>query len=581
MSETSAEEPTASQPHAQHEAPVRPRWSVYEWAWFIVKNLIGWVLMLLAFPLGMAVPGPGGLPIFIIGFALVSFPGKRHLTARVLRGIPVSRQSRGYRWFVALFAIIVPAGVLSWLINRWLPPIIARHSLHPEKLLEEQQRGALALIVVYACTVTLLWVFGLRGVHIINLGLKGVARVRRKIRPWMRRKGMDLLPPRRRKRMLHGRDVREIDHGILEIHERHQARFRAIWAAAKPWLRRSLGLAVTLAIFYWMFKPVYLRWGEVKKPLADLHWGSFFIAMGMFAAFLLIFRVLPWWRVLASMGHRLPLAATTRIFCTSELARYLPGWIWQVMGRVYLIKPYGVRGSICSTSQILELVIFLLANILVAISCLLFLAGRMHPQVRALFWGALAVMPVLLLLLHPSVFYGIVNKVMRRLGKPEIADRLKKRQLTYLGLWAIAGLLWQSLAIWLIVSQPLGLPLAKWWVVAGAYCLAWSAGFLAFWAPGGLGVREAVLVLTLELAMPPAVVRELNLDLQVRLGLYAFLGVLLRLWTIGGELLLTAAAYAADYKGALNRPDAPGRVRRADQVCDEEPAPAQGRVSVG
>src|SRR5688500_18370489 len=60
MSEPAAQEQSASHaPDHAHEVPVRPRWSIYEWAWFIVKNVIGWVLMLLAFPVGMAVPGPG------------------------------------------------------------------------------------------------------------------------------------------------------------------------------------------------------------------------------------------------------------------------------------------------------------------------------------------------------------------------------------------------------------------------------------------------------------------------------------------------------------------------------------------
>ena len=70
------------------------------------------------------------------------------------------------------------------------------------------------------------------------------------------------------------------------------------------------------------------------------------------------------------LGHELPIAVTTRIWSSSELARYLPGVIWQVVGRVYLIKPYGVSGTVCSTSQVLELTIFLLANVLLAVGCL-------------------------------------------------------------------------------------------------------------------------------------------------------------------------------------------------------------------
>src|SRR3954462_3812560 len=75
---------------------------VSTWVWFILKNLIGWLLIIAAFPLGAMIPGPGGIPLFLIGFGLITFPGKRHLTARVLRGVPVPRDSKQFRFAVGL-----------------------------------------------------------------------------------------------------------------------------------------------------------------------------------------------------------------------------------------------------------------------------------------------------------------------------------------------------------------------------------------------------------------------------------------------------------------------------------------------
>ena len=60
-------------------------------------------------------------------------------------------------------------------------------------------------------------------------------------------------------------------------------------------------------------------------------------------------------------------------------------------------------------------------------------------------------------------------------------------------------------------------------------------------------------------ALPPQVRAGFG-DERVLFGFLAFLGILLRLWTIAGELILTGIAYAADYRGALGRADAPGRV---------------------
>jgi hypothetical protein len=348
----------------------------------------------------------------------------------------------------------------------------------------------------------------------------------------------------------------------------------------KVTLRRLVGSLVTVAIFVWMLKPVVRHWDEVKDRVWQTSWSRVFLASLMFATFLFIFRAMSWRRILIGFGHRLPVAPSTRIWSTSELARYLPGVIWQMVGRVYLVRPYGVSGSVCSASQVLELVIFLLANITLAVACLVWLGHKtLHGLTLKWLFGAMAMIPVLFVLVHPKVFYSLANRVMARLGKPPILRRLRFRELCGLLAWAWLGLVWQSLAIWVVVSESLHLQFTKWWVVAGAYSLAWCAGFLAFWAPGGIGVRELVFVTALDLALP-APVRHGFKDPAVLLGFLAFLSVLLRLWATTGELLLTATAYAFDYRGAMGRADAPGLVARpVREDPPSEPDPESSNLS--
>ena len=226
-----------------------------------------------------------------------------------------------------------------------------------------------------------------------------------------------------------------------------------------------------------------------------------------------------------------------------------------------LCKPYGIPGPICSTSQILELAAFLMANVLVAVACLLF-AGTKHlgPAARPWLYVAMALVPLLAILLHPRIFYGIGNRILERLGRPPITTRLRGKKLIGLLAWAVIGLLWQSLALWLILAEPLGLRWEKWWTVAGAYCLAWIAGFLAVWAPGGLGVREIVFVAAMQIALPASVRQQFEQNPAALPALLAFLSLLLRLWTIAGELILVTVAAMVDYRGLLNLPSAPGRI---------------------
>src|SRR5688500_7786677 len=97
----------------------RARQFLSEYAWVIVRNVIGWILVLCSPVLGALVPGPGGLPVFLIGFALVTFPGKRKLTARVLRGRRLAIEDRFYAITAAFVAIAIPGAVLWWLAVQW------------------------------------------------------------------------------------------------------------------------------------------------------------------------------------------------------------------------------------------------------------------------------------------------------------------------------------------------------------------------------------------------------------------------------------------------------------------------------
>jgi uncharacterized membrane protein YbhN (UPF0104 family) len=325
----------------------------------------------------------------------------------------------------------------------------------------------------------------------------------------------------------------------------------SFWKRAKPWLRPIASVLFMGAIFGWMIHKIAIHWNDVRGRAGMISIPNFIVAAFLFALFLFAFRSLVWRRILKRFGYRIPVAPAMRIWSSSELARYIPGVIWQVAGRVYLVKPYGVPGSVCAASQVLELVIFLLANILLGFGCLVFFGLRhIHGDARLWMYGLAVLVPLLALLLHPKIFYGLMNRVMAKLKKPPLTKQLAGAELTRLLIWNILGLLLQSVAVFLIVARPLELHWAKWYVVTGAYCLAWCAGFLAVLNPGGLGVREAVFVAIMQFALPADVQHHFS-NKAILISFLTFLSGLLRLWTIAGELILTGVAHALDHQGAI------------------------------
>jgi glycosyltransferase 2 family protein len=533
--------------------------------WFILKNVIGWLMMLAAPVLGIAIPGPGGLPVFIIGFALVTFPGKRKLTARVMRGRGMQLESA---FFTAItsFVSVVLTGVIIWVfLAKW------------GWVLDTYSIPAISIVLACVLAAAVTWLVTRVALRVTDWILRNMPRARRFVRPWMRKKGFHILPPRRKAGIATDDAALASNEEILEIHPRHQTRLLATWNVLRPWLTRALSLTITILILLWILKPIKEQWPHVRDQILNTSPIAFIVASLMFALFLFLFRALVWRQILVGFGHPLPVRVATRIWSISELARYLPGAIWQVIGRVYMVRPYGVSGPISSTSQILEIFTFLLGNVLMASVCLLYFGVRrdVDGSARAWLFTAMALVPLLALVLHPKVFYALVNRVLVSINKPTITQRLPGSRLVILLGWVLLGLLWQSLAVWLITHDVLGLELENWWVVAGAYSLAWVAGFFAIWTPGGIGVREVVFMTVMMVVLPPHV-KQIYAHSPTELTAFlAFLSVLLRLWATAGELVLAVVSLTLDFPGAMGDAEAMGRVPERSSAPSPQSPPQQ------
>jgi hypothetical protein len=179
-------------------------WAGY--TWLILRNLLGWGLILVSFVIGPFVPGPGGIPLFLVGFALISLPGKRRLTARVLRGRPIRYRTKWFSRITLAIAIAASAATLSathpW--DRWA--------------LQEPLR-LLLMIATYILAAAAMWLAIRLTLRLANMLLLLTPRARRRVRPWLRRRHIRLLPPRWRQRLPHehGHGPHKLKDEILKL----------------------------------------------------------------------------------------------------------------------------------------------------------------------------------------------------------------------------------------------------------------------------------------------------------------------------------------------------------------------------
>jgi len=210
-----------------------------------------------------------------------------------------------------------------------------------------------------------------------------------------------------------------------------------------------------------------------------------------------------WHLAFCVMGGSAPLLLSARSYWVSQLAKYVPGKVVTVVARAYVLREADVREETAVAALLVEVAMVCVSAAVVGVACLPFVPGVVERlEAPWLVVAALSV-PLGLLGVHPRLLQGLMNVAARLLKRERLQLTTSYPQLLLVALvfcaaWVILGASFAFLAQALGYGRP---PLA---LAIGGYALSWTIGFLAFFTPGGLGVREVVLTAVLALALPSA-----------------------------------------------------------------------------
>ena len=192
-----------------------------------------------------------------------------------------------------------------------------------------------------------------------------------------------------------------------------------------------------------------------------------------------------WRRVLLGWGQTLRYSPAIRIWCLSNLGRYVPGKIWSVAALAVLAQRSGVAGWAAAGSALVMQVLAIGTGILVvgfgapgAASPLALTAAFVLAVcvVGALVWRPIA--ERIVHLVRPGTEFRALPLSSALLGT-----------VTTLMSWIAYGIAFWLLARGLFHTTELTLIHAT-----GVFAAGYIVGLLALFAPGGVGVRELVYV---------------------------------------------------------------------------------------
>jgi uncharacterized membrane protein YbhN (UPF0104 family) len=235
-----------------------------------------------------------------------------------------------------------------------------------------------------------------------------------------------------------------------------------------------------------------LRWTELRSAGWQLRPGWLVLALGLWTANLfLIGRV--WVVLVRGLGSKLDYTEGIRIWMVTNLGRYVPGKVWQLSGLAIYMRQLRQAGGIALVAALTFQVLTLATGAGVGLAVV---GGWLA---RGELWISLAAVALsgmgLAVALHPDVIRRLGVWLTVRMGESSPPETVLSRGVLLRGStililsWVVYGLgLW---CLWRGVGSVGGPDPVLW---TGIFAAAYVIGYLALFAPGGIIVREGVLV---------------------------------------------------------------------------------------
>jgi len=241
------------------------------------------------------------------------------------------------------------------------------------------------------------------------------------------------------------------------------------------WLIRLLTpvwIALSIAAIAWQLS---IHWDEIATQ--PIRWDLMIIAV-LSTLCAKVFSALQVRRSLLQSGADVPAKATFYAYSLADLAKYLPGGIWGLVGRVALYRRLQLSRSVIARAMIVEQV-WLVGGAVVT-GCLFFSIADGGASAHSI------------AVIAPILWGGLLHWTRRWATAPTGEPQ------------ALMSTIGIQAGLWFCAAVGFGILMPEVFIRAGsAFCLAFAAGLLAPFAPSGIGVREAVVIaLAGEVALP-------------------------------------------------------------------------------
>jgi len=259
----------------------------------------------------------------------------------------------------------------------------------------------------------------------------------------------------------------------------------------RAWLAAQVALALLVAAF--VVRALARDWHSLQGSLAQVSLDpvALLAAAGItLATYALL--ISAWRAVLAGWRERLPYLAATRIWVLSNLARYVPGRVWQMAGMAAMAQKAGVSPWAAAGSAVVVQLLAIATGALVT-----GLAAPTAGRPLLIAGAGLAAAAAATTLAWAPAAHAASRVLGRLVGRDVRIEPVAPLHLLLSAAATTIAWIAYGFTLYFLVQGILGAPLLSVGKAIGAFTASYLVGLLLVFSPGGLGPREGTIFVLL------------------------------------------------------------------------------------
>ncbi|PRY77810.1 hypothetical protein CLV80_105294 [Yoonia maritima] len=248
---------------------------------------------------------------------------------------------------------------------------------------------------------------------------------------------------------------------------------------------RRIGQGITLVAIFFLIRELYEQSGEIRnwRPTIAQFFLMSVLALAYAAALLIL--AFNWLTILSALiKDPLPKGPVLLSYTSTQIAKYIPGNFLHFVGRHAYLKNTGLSHKPIATASIYEIISLPVAAIIAICLAIPFVdSGRVGSWERADRTAIAGLIVVALTVVLAVIWYQCNTRAWK---SASIVISRATGFMLFQGL-VFSALLYAVSGSFVVLAIPVAI-------------MSWLVGFVTIGAPGGIGVREALLINMLDSA---------------------------------------------------------------------------------